>query len=268
MTSVVAAALLSFAQPKTLNVYAAASLREPFTAISREFESVNPGVRVRLNFAGSQTLAAQIKQGAPADVFASAAAKNLNDTAFDRPTMRVFAKNKLEVAVRKGLRNIRTLEQVAGLRNLVIADLRVPVGKYTEAFLNKAGVAFGSLWLRSFKYHLVSREQDVKAVLAKVLLGEADAGVVYASDIISAKGQVLGIKIPEKLNQVAEYPIAVLTFAEDKDDAKKFVDYVCMLESQRILERSGFASPYKWRRMRWEPQLGSWVNWLRRIEIR
>jgi len=237
------AAFASLLQHKTLNVYAAASLKEAFTVIGRGFEAANPGVHVSLNFAGSQTLAAQIKQGALADVFASASAKNLNDTAYEKASLRIFAKNRLEIAVRRGLRNVTNLNQVASLLNLVVADPAVPVGRYTDAFLTKAGAFYGSLWLRTFKYHIVSREQDVKAVLTKVQLGEGDAGVVYASDVATAKGKVTGIDIPDSLNQIAEYPITTLTFAEDKDDAKRFIKYVLSPESERVLEASGFVSP-------------------------
>jgi molybdate transport system substrate-binding protein len=183
---------------RTLNVFAAASLREAFTSLSRRYESTRPGLKIRLNFAGSQTLAAQIKHGAPADVFASASAKNLNDVAYDRATYRVFVCNTLTLAVRKGLRGVNSLADLSRVRNLVVADPAVPVGRYTELFLSKAAKVYGTAWLKSVRSHIVSRETDVKAVLAKVRLGEGDAGIVYSSDVATSRGAVREIPIPPR----------------------------------------------------------------------
>ena len=227
-------------QNRTLNVFAAASLKEAFSSIARRFEATRPGLAVRLNFAGSQTLAAQINQGAPADVFASAAAKNLQDVRYDVSTYRVFAFNRLEIALRPGYRAVRTVADLPRARNLVIADPAVPVGKYTEAFLSKGALVFGAPWLRSVRAHVVSKEADVKAVLAKVRLGEGDAGIVYVSDVVSAGGKVGEVAIPDSLNQVAEYPAAVPLSAANRADGVQFIRFLVQPEAQRILVQNGF----------------------------
>jgi len=229
-------------QARTLNVFAAASLKEAFTQISRDYESAHPGLTIRLSFAGSQTLAAQINQGAPADVFASAAERNLDDIQFDKGSHRLFVKNKLEIAVRLGLPGVRSVRDLSRVRNLVVADPAVPVGSYTDAFFNRAAGAYGSAWLAKIRAHIVSREQDVKAVLAKVELGEADAGIVYVSDAATAKGKVVAVPIPESQNQMVSYPVAIPSESKNKDDAKHFIKFLLSGESQRIFEHTGFVS--------------------------
>ncbi|AIE83642.1 molybdate ABC transporter substrate-binding protein [Fimbriimonas ginsengisoli] len=229
-------------QTRTLNVFAAASLKESFTELARKYEAAHPGLSIRLSFAGSQALAAQIGHGAPADVFASASAKNLESVSYDKSSYRVFVLNKLEIAVRKGLPGIRTVSDLARVRNLVVADPAVPVGGYTESFLAKAGAAYGSGWEQSVRSHIVSREADVKSVLAKVRLGEADAGIVYASDVRSARGQLGEIGIPGNLNETAKYPVAIPSSAENRNDAKHFIHFILDADAQRVLELNGFVS--------------------------
>jgi len=230
-------------QARTLNVFAAASLKEAFTQIAHNYEASHPGLTVRLNFAGSQTLAAQINQGAPADVFASAAEKNLDDIQFDKPSHRIFVLNKLEIAVRSGQPGIRTPRDLAKIPNLVVADPAVPVGHYTENFFGKAAGVYGSNWLAQIRSHIVSREDDVKAVLAKVILGEADAGIVYVSDVATARGKVVPVAIPDRLNETVSYHAAIPTSSQNKDDAKHFLKFVLSDASQAVLEHSGFVSP-------------------------
>lgn len=230
------------AQSRSLTVFAAASLKESFTAIARRYETSHPGLTIKLNFAGSQTLAAQINHGAQADVFASAAAKSLDDIAYDKGSSRVFVLNKLEVAVRKGLSGVRSIRDLAGVHNLVVADPTVPVGRYTEVFFGKASRAYGPEWLASVRSHIVSREVDVKAVLAKVRLGEADAGVVYVSDVATARGQVGEVPIPDNLNLIAEYPVAIPAAATNKEDAKHFIKSLMDESSQALFARNGFIS--------------------------
>jgi molybdate transport system substrate-binding protein len=224
----------------TLDVFAAASLKEAFSAIEKKYEAAHPGVDVRLNFAGSQTLAAQIDNGAPADVFASAAVKNLEDVAYDKSTYKVFAHNKLEIAVRNGQAGIATPRDLTKAMVLVVADPSVPVGAYTESFFTKAAKKYGSDWLKTVRSHIASREVDVKAVLAKVKLGEADGGIVYHSDLATAGKTVQSVVIPDDLNEFADYPAAVPKSATNKSEAKRFIDYLLGDDAQRELERAGF----------------------------
>jgi molybdate transport system substrate-binding protein len=229
-------------QTTTLNVFAAASLKESLTTISRAYEKLHPGITIKLNFAGSQTLAAQINNGSPADVFASAAAKNLNDVAYDKSSYRVFALNRLEIAVRKGLRGLATVRDLANVPNLVVAAPAVPAGRYAQSFLTKAGKLYGIAWLRSVESHIVSREVDVKSVLAKVRLGEADAGIVYVSDVRSARGQVGEVPIPDALNEIAEYPVAIPSGSTNRDAAKHFIKSLLSADAQRRFVQDGFTS--------------------------
>lgn len=240
ITLLAAAALMPPPASRTLVVFAAASLKEPLSEIGREYERSLPGLKVQLSFAGSQTLAAQIQNGAPADVFASAAAKNLRDVDYERSTEIVFAKNRLELAVRRGLEGVTSVRDLSKVRHLVVAHPSVPVGAYTESFLAKAGKQYGESWGREVESRVVSHELDVKAVLAKVKLGEADAGVVYASDVASARGQVRGVTIPNVLNKEAVYPVAVLRGAAHARDGRLFVRYLLSPPAQRALKRHGF----------------------------
>lgn len=223
-----------------LVVFAAASLSAPFTEISRSFETRHRGVRVVLSFAGSNTLAAQIQHGAPADVFASAAAKNLEQIEFDKGTRRTFARNLLQIALRPGLKGIDGLVDLKKIDRLVVADRAVPVGAYTEAFFDKAARRFGESWRSQVEARIVSREADVKAVLAKVSLGEADAGIVYASDVTTSKGKVRAIPIPGHLNVRVDYPIAVPKSASSPSLGRDFIRHLLSDKSQATLARYGF----------------------------
>jgi molybdate transport system substrate-binding protein len=228
---------------KTLNVSAAASLKEAFTVIARRYEAAHPDVSVKLNFAGTQTLAAQIAQGAPADVFASASMSNLREVDFDPGSLRNFVQNRLEIALRKGLPGSLSIKDLPRIENIVIAAPAVPAGHYAEEFLKAAAKVYGAQWEKGVRSHIVSREVDVKAVLSKVQLGEADAGIVYVSDVVASHGQVGVIPIPDDLNQIAVCPAVVLRHAQNRDDAKHFIKFLVSPESQRILETSGFISP-------------------------
>lgn len=228
--------------PVTLNVFAAASLKEAFTSLARRYEQTHSDAKVRLNFAGSQTLAVQIENGAPADVFASAADKNLRQIRFDAGSYRVFAENALTIAVRKGYRGVRSFRDLDRAPSLVVAAPQVPVGAYTQECFQKASVKFGSAWLGRVNGHIVSREIDVKAVLAKIALGEADAGIVYASDVATSAGKVTGISIPRTFNVIAKYPIAIPIHAGNKVAARQFIDLVTSTAGQAILRRNGFTA--------------------------
>lgn len=221
-----------------LSVSAAASLTDSFKALGASFHNVNPGVTVQLNFAGSPTLVTQIEQGAPADVFASADTTNmdkLRTDGFAAGTPKVFAHNALEIVVGPG--NPKGIHALADLaRSGVIyisAGPTVPAGKYAAQALAKAGV----------KVTPKSLETDVKAVVSKVELGEADAGIVYTTDVKAAGAKVDGVPIPDSQNVVASYPIAVVKGSKSAAAAQAFVDYVASPAGLATLESFGFLAP-------------------------
>jgi len=185
------------------------------------FEKAHPGAQVELNFAGSPTLVQQIQQGAPADVFASADEANMQklvESGQVAGAPRLFAGNQLQIVVSVG--NPKHIASLADLAKpgLVIAlcGPTVPCGRYANEAFAKAGVAAPA----------ASQELDVKAVLTKVSLGEADAGVVYVTDVRAAAGKVEGVDIPESSNVIARYPIAVVKNAPNAAAAAAFIDFV------------------------------------------
>jgi molybdate transport system substrate-binding protein len=227
-----------------LIVFAAASLTEAFDEIATVFESSNPGVDVTFNFAGANTLRAQVEQGAQADVFASANTKEMDTlvangfVATDAP--QIFLTNRLVVITpTQNPAGLSTLEDLAhpGLK-LVLAAGEVPVGRYARQMLEAAGTDFKSQVLAN----VVSNENTVKQVVAKVQLGEADAGIVYASDAVAAP-ELRVIEIPAEWNVLAEYPIAALQNAPHPELAAEFVAYVLSSEGQAILQKWGFSTP-------------------------
>ncbi len=232
----------------TLTVYAAASLKEAFTTIGARFGRAN-GASVRFSFGGSDTLATQLIQGAPADVFASAnnaqmqRAVAAGTIATAKPP--VFVRNRLVVIVPRGNPgHVYSLPDLGrpGLR-LVLAAPSVPVGKYARAAFRVMATdsAFGPNFVQRVTANTVSNELDVKAVAAKVVLGEADAGVVYVTDVTSqVAAKVDRIDIPAPFNQVATYPIAVVKGSSNAALAAKFVAYVLSPAGQDVLKNSGF----------------------------
>ena len=235
--------------PRMLTVFAAASLTESFGELAKQFEAAHPGVKVAINFAGSQQLRAQLEQGAQADVFASANTKEMNaaiqSSLVVSGTQKTFARNRLVAIFPKdNPGKIATLADLArpGLK-LVVADKAVPVGQYTLDMLTKMSKdsAYGADFAAKVEKNVVSRENDVKAVLAKVRLGEADAGVVYSTDVTPAAAQdVTALTIPDQFNQLASYPIAALAKASQPDLAQQFVDLVQSDAGQQLLSRYGF----------------------------
>jgi molybdate transport system substrate-binding protein len=220
----------------TLVVYAAASLTATFEDIAEEFESTRDGVDVEFNFAGSSDLVAKIQEGAPADVFASADQANMDKLTADdlqgsEPV--VFASNTLEIAVPPG--NPAGIESFADLGekglNLVICAPEVPCGAATQTVAESAGVELSP----------VSEEQSVTDVLSKVTTGEADAGLVYVTDVIVAGDDVEGIEFPESSAAVNSYPIATVGDSGNADLAQQFVDLVLAETGQSILQDAGFA---------------------------
>jgi molybdate transport system substrate-binding protein len=219
-------------------VFAAASLTESFEAIAKQFEKKYPDVDVRFNFDASSNLAAQIQQGAPADVFASADEANLQKTmdSGDVTTQPVvFARNRLEIAVEDGnpekVKNLADLD-ASGLVLVLCADA-VPCGKYAAEAFAKAGVTAKP----------ASKEENAKAALGKVSLGEADASVVYVTDVKGAKGGVTGVRIPDRQNVIATYPIAAVEGAENPAAAEAWVEFIQSTGAQRTMRKFGFLPP-------------------------
>jgi molybdate transport system substrate-binding protein len=237
--SAVALLAVSASGSQTLNVFAAASLHEAMTAIADRFERDHAGVLVAVQFGGSQQLAAQISEGAPCDVFASADERNLDKIAYDPTTRRVFALNRLVVVTPLGS-VVRRLPDLVRAKRIVLAAIQVPAGAYANKALVGAAEVYGARWLQAVRIEVVSYEQDVRQVLAKVELGEADAGMVYASDAESAHGRVAIVAIPIKFQPRIEYPIAVTKDAENRGLAVAFVQTVMSPYGQSELKRRGF----------------------------
>jgi molybdate transport system substrate-binding protein len=218
-----------------INVFAAASLTDSFNALGTSFHSANPGVTVKFNFAGTPTLVTQIEQGAPADVFASADTTNmdrLKGDGFTAGTPQVFAHNKLEIVVALG-----NPKGIAGLADLARPGLiyiteaaSVPAGKYSLQALKAAGVTVSPK----------SLEADVKSVVSKVELGEADASIVYATDVTAAGSKVQGVAIPDQYNVVATYPIATVKATSDLAAGGAFIAYLLSPVGQSKLQSFGF----------------------------
>ncbi len=219
-----------------ITVFAAASLTDAFGEIGKAFEQANPGTTVQFNFAGSSTLAQQINQGAPADVFASANQAQLDAVAKTANTSgdpTVFTENTLQIVVPPGNpADVQSLQDF-GKQELKIALCaeQVPCGAAAQQAFTAAGVTPAPDTL----------EQDVRAVLTKVSLGEADAGLVYKTDVRSAGSEVEGIDFPEAAQAVNEYPITVLAKAPNAAGGQAFVEYVLSDDGQAVLERFGFA---------------------------
>jgi molybdate transport system substrate-binding protein len=217
------------APPPPLTVFAAASLQPPFDQVARHIP-----VNATFNYAGTQTLTSQLTQGAQADVFASADSvhmRTVQDAGLLAGAPQVFAHNHLEIAVAKGNpKGIHALSDLArsGLV-VVLADPAVPAGKYAQQALTRAGV----------KVKPASLELQVTAVLSKVALGEADAGIVYVSDIVTS-GTVDGVTIPDSQNVIADYYIASLKGASHGATADRFIAFVLSAPGQSILAAAGF----------------------------
>ena len=233
-------------KPQTLTVFAAASLTDAFTEIGAAFDAANPGVTTTFNFAGSQALRTQIEEGAPADVFASASGKEMDTLVTGglvaQDAVQIFLTNKLVVILpADNPADITTLEDLAkpGIK-LVLAAEEVPVGKYARQALDLMDASFGAGFKDKVLANVVSNEDNVKQVVAKVQLGEADAGIVYISDSIAAP-DLKSIEIPADLNVIAKYPIAPLVKSASADLAAKFIEYVLSTEGQDILSKWGFA---------------------------
>ena len=221
-----------------ITVFAASSLTESFDEIAKQFEKKYPDVSVKFDYDASSNLATQINQGAPADVFASADRDNLQktiDSGAVTPPPIVFAKNRLEIAVEKGnpkkIKGLADLQK-AGLVVVLCAD-QVPCGKYAAESLGNAGVSVSP----------ASREENAKATLGKVSIGEADASIVYVTDVKASKGTTSGVKIADKVNVVATYPMGIVKDSQNATAAKAWVQFVRSKDGQKTLRKFGFLPP-------------------------
>ncbi|WP_112269589.1 molybdate ABC transporter substrate-binding protein [Lentzea terrae] len=229
-------------QPSTsggeITVFAAASLTESFQQLGEEFEAANPGTKVSFNFAGSSALAQQLNQGAPADVFASAAPANMKqvtDTGTITATPTTFAKNTLQIAVPKG-----NPGKITGLADFAKGDLKIALCAEQVPCGAAAKKVFAAAKITPSPDTL---EQDVKAVLTKVSLGEVDAALVYRTDVQAAGDKVEGEDFAEASSAVNDYPIAPLAKAPNAATAKAFVDYVLSEKGKKVLAAAGFTAP-------------------------
>jgi molybdate transport system substrate-binding protein len=221
----------------TVTVLAAASLKEAFTTLATQFENAHPGTKVKLSFGASSDLAEQINQGAPADVFASASPKNMQQVvaAGAASTATKFVKNVMEVAVPPS--NPGHVTSVTDLAKssvkVALCEPQVPCGAVAAEVFTNANVTVKPVTL----------EPDVKSTLSKVELNEVDAGVVYVTDVRAAGSKVKGVVIPDNLNASTEYPIAALTKAPNAASAHAFVGLVLSPAGQSVLAADGFQKP-------------------------
>ncbi len=221
----------------TLNVFAAASLVNAFSELKTVYEQQHPGWRVTLNLAGSDQLAAQIEQHAPADVFAAASPRYpeqlQRQDLLGKTTS--FATNSLLLVTPRanpaGIRAVADLERRDA--KIVVADPAVPLGSYTEDVLGNLGIDEAGL-------HVVSQEQDAEAVLAKLTSGEADAGFVYVTDALAQKAKLHEIRFPASADATATYPIGIVSYSENTKAAQQWIDLVKGARGQAVLKRFGF----------------------------
>jgi molybdate transport system substrate-binding protein len=231
------------AKPRDLVVFAAASLKETFEAIAKSFEAAHPGSHVVLQLAGSQELRTQIENGAKADVFASADTKHmsaLQDAGLvGKPT--IFARNEpVVVTPTANPAGLLRFEDLPKAKKLIVGVDDVPIGRYTKQVIAKAGKDLGESFVKDVEANVVSRELNVRQILAKVSLGEGDAGFVYKTDAATVRDKVQVIDIPQRWNVIAEYPIAVTSHAADPDLAKAWVEMVSSPRGQKVLSAAGF----------------------------
>jgi molybdate transport system substrate-binding protein len=221
----------------TITVLAAASLTEAFTTIGKQFEAAHPGTKVKFSFAASSALAQQINSGAPADVFASAAPKNMDQVTSkgNAQSPRNFVSNSMEIAVPpSNPANVTSLQDLAKSSvKVALCQPQVPCGATAQEVFKNAGITVKPVTL----------EPDVKSTLAKVELNAVDAGVVYVTDVMAAGSKVKPVPIAANVNASTEYPIATLTHAPNPTGAQAFVAYVVSPDGMSVLKAQGFAAP-------------------------
>ena len=221
----------------TITVFAASSLKETFTTLGKQFEAAHPGDTVKFSFGASSTLATQITDGAPADVFASAAPKNMETvvSAGDASNPQDFAKNTAEVAVPPS--NPASVTSVNDLAKSSVKSAlcqpQVPCGVVAAEVFKNAGITVKPVTL----------QPDVKSVLTQVELGNVDAGVVYVTDVMAAGSKVKGVTIPANVNASTMYPIATVSSSKEMSVAQAFVAYVLSPSGQAVLSAAGFEKP-------------------------
>ncbi|MGW7081961.1 molybdate ABC transporter substrate-binding protein [Streptomyces sp. NPDC054871] len=230
------------AAPKAdLTVLAASSLTDVFETAGAAYEKENPGTKVDFSFAGSQELAAQVKQGAPADALVTADTKTMDGLKADTGKPSVIAKNRLVIAVGEGNpKKVAELKDLSGSNDsndsklkVVLAAPEVPVGRYSKQILDD----------QKIDVKPVSQEPNVRAVLSKVELGEADAGLVYKTDAATSPKKVDAVKIPDGQNAIADYPAATLKASKHAEAANAFVKWLSTPAAQKILQDAGFEKP-------------------------
>jgi molybdate transport system substrate-binding protein len=221
----------------TVTVLAAASLRGTFTDLGKKFEAAHPGVTVKLGYGASSALAQQINSGAPADVFASAAPKNMMQVQDKGGATKStnFVKNVMEIAVPpSNPANVASVNDLAKSSvKVALCQAQVPCGATAEKVFANAKITVKPVTL----------EADVKSTLTKVELKEVDAGVVYVTDVMAAGAKVKGVEIPADVNASTEYPIAALTKAPNPAGAQAFVDYILSADALQVLTDAGFEKP-------------------------
>ncbi|MFD3553310.1 molybdate ABC transporter substrate-binding protein [Streptomyces goshikiensis] len=223
------------AKAANLTVLAASSLTDVFKTAGAAYEKAHPGTKVTFSFAGSQELAAQVKQGAPADALVTADTKTMDGLKAEVNDPTVIAKNRLVIATAKG--NPFKVDELKDLADskikVVLAAPEVPVGRYSKQILDAQKV----------EVKPVSQEPNVRAVLSKVELGEADAGLVYKTDSAKSGDKVVAVDIPDAQNAVASYPAATLKQSKNSEAAAAFVAWLSTPEAQKILADAGFQKP-------------------------
>jgi len=234
-----------------ITVFAAASLNEAFHMAADEFSAANPGTTFLFNFAGSQQLAQQIILGAHADVFAPADMRQMDAAAsmIDTASIRILVRNRLVVVVPASPgRKVRRLVDLGspGVK-IVLAANAVPAGAYALQFIDKCAAApeFPAGFRSAVTHNAVSYEENVRAVLAKVVLAEADAGVVYVTDAASVKNHAVDtVDIPERLNVIAEYPIGRARESARPAEAERFIRFLLSARGRQILAQAGFTPAF------------------------
>ncbi|MGW0364647.1 molybdate ABC transporter substrate-binding protein [Streptomyces sp. NPDC002990] len=222
-------------KPARLTVLAAASLTNVFKTAGAAYEKSHPGTKITFSFAGSQELIAQVKQGAPADALVTADTKSMDSVKAQTNAPAVIAKNRLVIATNEG--NPKKIDELKDLADtglkVVMAAPEVPAGKYSQQILDAQQITVKP----------VSQEPNVRAVLSKVELGEADAGLVYQTDAASAPDKVDAVDIPDAQNAIASYPAASLKESKNAEAAAAFVAWLSGPEAQKVLADAGFQKP-------------------------
>ncbi|MEV8585659.1 molybdate ABC transporter substrate-binding protein [Streptomyces sp. NPDC051180] len=225
----------SAAPQANLTVLAAASLTDVFKTAGAAYEKSHPGTKLTFSFAGSQELVAQVSQGSPADVLVTADTKSMDKVKAETGEPAIIAKNRLVIATVEGNPfKVDDLKDLADTKlKVVLAAPEVPAGKYSKQILDAQKITVKP----------VSQEPNVRAVLSKVELGEADAGLVYKTDAASAEDKVDAVEIPDAQNAIAKYPAAALKGSKNAEAAAAFVAWLSSPEGQKILQDAGFQKP-------------------------